>query len=354
MALLDNFVFDEPVEEIHRRMLENINARYNRSKGSFFYDATKPPAIEFVIKNGEINEILKKLDIENLFGDELDRVVYQRTGIRRKQATVSSGEVVFTGIPNTLIKEGSRVASDVAIYETTRDVVIGSSGQEVVYVVCVDSGSIGNASVGVIKNIPISISGVTSVSNQKVIDNGFDKEDDEDLRFRYYDKMRYPGKAGNKYHYNQWATEVQGVKYAQVYPLWAGALTVKVVIIDDNGLPASQELVKSCKDHIESERPFGAVVTVVPAVGVNVNISCKVSKASDVDSGVLKSNIEKNIKNYLGKLAFVDRVVSYARIGGIILSTEGVVDYQDLLINGGNKNINVADEQVAILGGVTI
>lgn len=54
------------------------------------------------------------------------------------------------------------------------------------------------------------------------------------------------------------------------------------------------------------------------------------------------------------KIAFKTDFLSYAQIGLIILSVSGVLDYSDLLINNAQGNIQIAAEEVPVLGGVTV
>ena len=48
----------------------------------------------------------------------------------------------------------------------------------------------------------------------------------------------------------------------KVIPLWNGAGTVKIVIVDADNRPADSELISKVKEHIEENRPIGAEVTV--------------------------------------------------------------------------------------------
>ena len=46
--------------------------------------------------------------------------------------------------------------------------------------------------------------------------------------------------------------------------------------------------------------------------------------------------------------------VSYARIGAVILDTEGVEDYESLTVNGGTANLEIPARYAAVLGEVTV
>lgn len=338
------------VEQIHRRMLDNISDDYDKTEGSFFFDATRPAAIEFERKNEEIKTVEAKLDIENLEGEELERFVYQRTAIERKPATKATTTVIMSGQEGTTIPQGSLVSTGEINFVTIEDATIGESGQVSVIVECEEFGSVGNVPANTIVLFPISIPGVVDVYNPEPVTNGYDAESDDDLRSRYYEKLQRPAKAGNKYHYEQWAKEVVGVGGVRVVPRWNGPLTIKLIIIDSNGQPARQDLIDDVVSYVETQRPFGADVTVVPAIGLPINIAVNLILADGYNKEAVKEDIDKNITEYLKSIAFKANHVSYAQIGSIVLNTEGVLDYSNLLINGGTVNIPVADDEWAIMG----
>ena len=68
------------------------------------------------------------------------------------------------------------------------------------------------------------------------------------------------------------------------------------------------------------------------------------------------SNIEKAVKEYLGTIEFGSdgEYVSYARVGKTILNAIGVIDWTNLLINGGDHNIELSSEEVPVLGKITL
>lgn len=351
------------VDAIHKRMLDNISNEYDKTEGSFFYDATKPAAIEFENKSKEIQEVANKLDVENLEGEELERYVYQHTGtVIRKPATKSSGKVIIKGQEGAIISKGDLVSADTVNFVITENKKIDETGRTEVTVRCEEAGAIGNVPAGAIKYFPVSIPGLTSVTNPQSVTNGYDAEPDIELLERYYERIRTPATSGNKYHYLNWAKEVVGVGNARVVPLWQGDNTVKVTIIDSNMQPASEELVAQVQEYIdpnitglgEGQAPIGAFCTVVAAIAKPIDVSFTVTKDVTYTIDQIKSSAEAAIAEYLKNIAFKKNLVSYAQIGAIILDTEGVLDYRELRVNAGIENISVNDEEVAVLGEVVI
>lgn len=343
----------ETAQEIHNRMLKNIDDEYDKSTGSFIYDATKAAAIEFERTQKEIQKVVEKLDIENYSGEELERFVYQRTGIKRKQATKATTTVIISGSVGAIVRVGDLVGTDSINFVVTEEKVIGESGFVEVLVECEQYGSIGNVPANSIYKFPVTLSGLVDVYNPYPVTNGYEAESDEDLRQRYYDKLQRPGKAGNKYHYLEWAKEVVGVGDARVFPRFNGPLTIKIVIINANKQPADDELIQSVYNHIAEEMPFGVEELIVEsAKAVPINLTVSLTIANGYTESIVIERIKENIAEYLKEIAFDSTFVSYAKIGSLIIGTEGVIDYQNLLVNGVTSNISIANDEVAIMGSV--
>jgi len=338
---------------IHDRMMVNISDDYDKSKGNFVYDVTKPVAVEFAKQQIQIAAVQEKLDVEKLTGDELTRTVYQRTGIIRKPATQATTTVIVSGTAGTLVKVGELVGTETILYTVIEEAILNESGFAHIRVQCNEFGQIGNVPANAIKNFPASINGLVNVYNPESVTNGYDEETDSDLRQRYYDKLQRPGKAGNKYHYREWALKVTGIGDAKIFPRYNGPLSMKVVVIDANKLPANPELIEAVREHIEVEMPFGVDdLLVIPAEALLINLSVALTIMPGYTEEVVKANIKKNITKHLKEIAFRTSFVSYAKIGALIIESDGVLDYQDLLINGSTANVVIPDDGVPVMGGV--
>lgn len=340
--------------EIHNRMLTKISDEYDKTDGSFIYDATRPPSIELAELQEQIEKVESKLDIMNLENDELARFVYARTGITRKTATYSTSILKIVGNVGTEINQGDLISTPSGIlYEFIESATIDSTGTINVNVICQSAGAVGNTLANTITILPVSIDGVISVTNDYAVTNGYDAETDDNLRIRYFDKLQRPGKAGNKYHFEEWAKSVVGVGDARCVPRYNGPLSVKVIIIDSNGMPGNSELVTTTRKLIESEMSFGVEdLSVIGAAAVPINLSVTLRILSSADEAIVIARIKANIKEYLKELAFQSDRVSYAKIGALIIETNGVADYENLLVNGATANVEILDDQVAIVGGV--
>lgn len=340
-------------EQILSRLLSNISSEFDKSVGSFFYDAQKPMAIELESIYAKLEEILLNGFAATAKGEYLDKKVAEQ-GLTRKAATNATGTVTVSGNVGFVISSGNKVASDTLVFTVTQTKYIDSSGTATVNVVCDTPGKQGNIPIGAINRFPVTISGLTSVTNPTATIGGFDEESDDELRERYFEKVSLPATSGSKYHYVMWAKEVEGVGDAKCIPLWNGAGTVKVIIINAEKQVADATLINKVSTHIENERPIGAAVTVESArpLTVDVTVSLVLTSGSTVDSALEK--IRTNITKYLQKNAFSGTYISYAQIGGCILAVDEILDYSNLKVNDDTSNITIPENAVPVLGVVEL
>lgn len=338
------------VNEIQKEMLNVISDNFDKSEGGFTYDILKATAIQLEKRDEQNTVILNKMDVENLTGDELTRFVFQRTGLSRKLATYAETPVKVTGNVGATIKIGDLVAAGEIFYEFIENATIGETGFAVMNVGCQQPGIIGNVPANQITSFPVTLPGITSVTNEQAVTSGYEEETDDSLRDRYYEKLQKPGKAGNEFHYLEWARSVTGVGKVKVFPRWNGALTVKVSILDENIGVAEQQLITTVADYIETQRPFGAIVTVATGVELPVNISAKLTLEQNFTLEDVKESLNEKIAEYLKTLSYVAEYVSFAQIGKVILNVPGVIDYQNLTLNETTENIQLDAESVPVVG----
>lgn len=101
--------------------------------------------------------------------------------------------------------------------------------------------------------------------------------------------------------------------------------------------------------------PIGARVTVKPARSVLINVSARLTISPGYNPDSVRAAVVQRLRDYIRSLAFADNNdVLYSRIGLTILETPGVIDYADLILNGGTSNVPIAANEVAVLGTVTL
>lgn len=335
--------------EFHNEMLRNLNNTQDKTPNSFSYDITSSVAIVCQDIDLRIEENLKKFDSQNLEGEELDRRCLQSSGIIRKKATKSNGPITVITDKEVLIKKGEVLLADELEFIVIEDTLI-KNNSGILYVECSIPGAVGNVIPKSINKFKKSIDGVISVYNEDEFHNGYEEEPDMDLWERHIERLLHPPKAGNPAHYNMWATEIDGIGYAKVFPRFNGPLTVRVVLIDMNHKTVDDILVRKVKEHIDIERPFGVNELVVESARERkVDIKVKLKIQNGYIASNVKNDIKESIEKYLYDIAFKQNFISYAKIGAHILNTTGVSDYSELYINNKTSNIAIEDDEISIL-----
>jgi len=332
---------DMTFENILEDMLSRIPDDVDKRPGSVIYDALAPCAYKLAEAYFQLNHFIDLVSGDTAVGEYLDRVVADY-GITRKPATKAIRKIVTTGSVDIGTRWG---------IEGTTYIIIEKISDTEYKAECEQYGEIGNIYSGQLENID-NVSGVIATLTD-VITSGADEESDESLRARFYQQIRAPSTSGNVADYVKWALEVPGVGDAKVFPLWNGPGTVKVLIVDSN-MEVDETLEQAVYEHIETVRPIGATVTVDSPTEKVIDVSAYVildgSKTlEEVEAGFINAFTE-----YLKSTVFETYTVSYARIGSILLSTSGVADYSDLLVNNGTSNITINDEEMPIAGTVML
>ncbi|HAR86517.1 MAG TPA: hypothetical protein DCR69_12370, partial [Clostridium sp.] len=239
------------------------------------------------------------------------------------------------------------------IFSTTVEATILSGSAEIP-IKSENIGSKYNVLANTIINLPVSIVGISSVNNNLTTTGGTNIETDEELKSRLLLQIQNPATSGNPAHYKLWTMSVDGVGACKIFSLWNGPGTVQVVIVDSNKKVANETLINSVADYIETQRPIGPTVSVISAAEKVINVDVTLTINTGYTLETIKTSIEENINKYLQDIAFNADYVSYARIGGIILDTDGVIDYSNLQLNNLMANIAISAKEVAVLGTVTV
>lgn len=338
------------VNEIHESLLAYVSDDYDKTVGSFFYDLLRPVAVRLYALASDMETLPDAAFALTATGEYLDRKAAEQ-GLERRAAEYAKGTVTITGRAGEVIRVGAKVAADNILFAVDETVSIPESGTIDVSATCITGGAAGNVDAGEISRFPVTLPGVYTVTNTEPFEGGYDAETDEELRERYFEKVSRPNASGNVNDYIAWAKEIVGVGDVRVLPLWNGPGTVKVVITDSNTQPADEELIAEVAAHIEESRPIGASVTVTSAAQLTVNVSAALTVSSGAD---VQEAVEDAIEDYLAEYALEKEYVSYARIGSLILSVDGVEDYSQLRVNNGTANILIPDGSVPVLGSVVL
>lgn len=335
-------------EAILRRMLERVPADIDKREGSIIFDALAPAAAELAQAYIKLETVLNLALSDSASEEYLTRRAYD-FGVYRKLATKSKRKGVFKNDVEQGIDVpiGSRFSIEKLSYLVVERLSLGQYVLE-----CEIVGVIGNHYYGSL--IPVDyVDGLASAELTDILTPGEETESDESLLERLLFRARHAATSGNANHYKQWALEVAGVGDAIVIPEWDGAGTVKVVLLGTNKHAPPIGVVDAATMHINEERPILAgSLTVQGAVEVPINITVSLQLASGVTLEAVIQQIESTTSAYLETLAFRDPLVRVTRIANLLLDIPPIIDYEELLINGGTANIEMAAGEVAVLGVV--
>ncbi|MCG7410131.1 baseplate J/gp47 family protein [Paenibacillus sp. ACRRX] len=326
-----------------------------KREGTFVYDVLSPAALQLEQVYMQLNRVLQIGFAETSYGRYLDMRADEH-GLKRKTSEAAQGFVTFKGKAGAAVPKGVIVATaDGTMYRTQAAAIVSDTGVVSAAVKALEAGSSGNVPAAIINTIITELPGVQSVFNAAPTLGGYDGEPDSELLQRLLAKVRNPATSGNADHYLQWALEVPGIGDAKVFPIWQGPGTVKIVALGSDKQAPGIEVIAEVRRHIETMRPIGADVTVAGAIEVPVHVEVQISLTPEAGSlDQVRAQIEQGIKEYLHKLAFKDRVVRIARIANVLLDTPAVLDYDQLMMNGGNHNLVLQEDQVAVLGTVKL
>jgi len=357
-------IIDEKTnEEITVELLSQVPDTYQKNVGFFIWDFMRAISVPLSDLWGKLSYLTAFFDISRLDYDDLVKFAFQRRGIVAQTATTAIGDLKITGTCNISIGDLFETSSGLQ-FEATENKTITTTGT--VQIQCKTSGSVGNVPVGAITVVPVTIQGLTSVTNESALSGGYDAESKEHLLNKYFEDIQSPIISGNIYHYKKWAKEVAGVGDAKIKPLWNGDNTVKVVIVDANNEVASQTLINTVQNYIDpssagtglGQAPIGAYCTVTSATAKDIDVSVEIEVMTGATLAQATQNIENSIKNYFKSTVFVDSYISYAKIGACILNADGVKDYNSLLVNNDTDNIALTDNntitEIAVLDDLTV
>lgn len=355
------------IESIHGDMLMGLSEDYQKSPGYPAYDFTRAFAFACASLSDDIDIAEGHLDITTLTGDELETYVYQHRGLTRKEGAKAEATIEIIAGSGT-ITEGDLFATKSGVVFASTETKAVTDG-DTFEVEAVEAGTDGNVAANTITQVPSTIQGITSFTNPEPASGGTPDETDADLLERFLDNLQYPDNGCNAQAYINWATSVDGVGRAKCFPLDDGPGTVTVCITGtDMGVP-SQDVIDAVQAYIdpgssgtgEGRAPVGAACTVIGATAKTINISATLTIAEGFVPAEVKDAVTAAFDAYLKDISFkrVDintyqTYVSYAKIGECIMTTDGVLDYSSLTVNSATASVQLDDDEVPVLGTVTL
>ena len=360
--ILPDFLEGNSTDEIHKRMLDTLPEKMDKSENSFPWDFTRPVALEKA-EMLQYNMVLATMNIVPQWatGNFLEAHAENR-GIYRRGESYSSVEITFTGISGTVIPQGFKVSTEATLDESSvvflvdEETTIPESGTIKASATAELSGPVGNVAAKTIILQVKPMNGISSVMNEEASYGGFEMESDDSLRQRIadYDAQQGASFVGSPADYRRWALEVVGVGSADVLSAQDDSGLVTIIIVDANGQPADEDLCKAVEDHImrpdskyERLAPINANLKVTPPVVLNIVITANVILEIGYEVETVKKEFMKNVVRYFSEIT--DAVIRYNDIGAELIKTVGVLDYSNYLLNGTTDNITIKAGELPVI-----
>lgn len=340
-------------EDVLGRILERMDkTKLQTREGSYTYDQAAPIAMELWRLYLTLDELISAFYIDEYSGTYLDAHA-KLFAMSRREGTKAACEIALSGRAGAVIPAGTAFFTEDGLeFGLTSDVsLIKGQGRGVLRAAKV--GQDYNVAAESVTQVLRSIPGLDSFSTGEA-EGGTDPESDEDLFERIDERRKRPPTSGNPDHYRQWALSVDGVGDVKVTRVWRGPGTVKVLICGYDRLPVDDTVVECCAAYIETQRPIGAQVTVVSAAACPIRVSARVVLTSSASHAAVGDALRELVRDYLAEAAFRETVVYANRIGALLMSIDGVVDYDGLTINGQDGNLILDPDSVPVLEEVEV
>lgn len=358
-------------------MLDNVLNDIDKREGSIIYDAIAPAAMVSAQQSLSLANIIRETYIKTAQGEFLDYRAVEH-GTNRYTATNTEVKARFKdddGNPVN-VNVGDRFASiaESPIFYT----VIKANGDGTAEMQAEEAGTSANSYLGQI--LPVTPN--DNLAWAEIIEITIparDEENDEHLRARLLNTNSWVAYGGNVADYLDMTSKISDVGATQVYPVWNGAGTVKLVILNNDLMPASQTLIKKVKEKIDPEEsitqgyglaPIDHRVTVVAPETFTVNITMNVTTAENTNIDTIRTNIKASLEELFKSLrkdwSVIDSVtgrgykltVYRSKILSRVMTLEGVANATMPQLNGKDEDLqlvfNNTTSQLPVLGEVTV
>lgn len=355
--------------------LEQVPEEIDTREGSIIYDALAPACYLLADFTMQLKNVMLDTFVQTTTGEYLD-LRAEEVGVERLAASKAIVKARFTGENEKpfSLAAGSRFSTivDEPVYFS----VISEGNEPGVYhLMAEEAGSKGNEYIGEL--LPIdNFNGLVSARLLEIVIPARDAEEDDQLRERVIGARDVVSFGGNIQDYIGLASSIDGVAAVQIYPVWNGGGTVRLVILDYSYTGVSEELINQVQQAIDPTgtgegvgyAPIGHVVTVAGPTEKEIDVAFELTLNAGIDLEQVREQIELSIESYFdlvrkkwdepSLLGGYDCWLFRSQITAAILSVVGVANVQTVTLNNQNTDIQMTLsnelQELPILGEVTI
>lgn len=368
---IGNYLEEYDYEYFINQALSKVPEGIDTREGSIIYDALAPTCYQLAAFIMQLKNVLLETFVVTATGEYLDYRA-QETGLERIEATKAIVRARLTredGSPFS-VALGSRFSSigDDPVYYT----VIAAEEEGIFRLQAEIAGESGNKYIGVL--LPLNnFNGLAEAMVTEILIPARDTETDEELRKRIIDSKEIVTFGGNITDYYYLTLGIQGVGAVQIYPVWNGGGTVRLVILDDTFKAANEVLVERVQQMIDPTSnqqgigyaPIGHQVTVAAPTNKTIDVEFELTLNLGVSYPQLADTIHQVIEDYFDKVrrgwdertdAGYECWVFRSQITAAILSVLGVANVQGLKLNGLEADVQLElsndKQELPLLGEV--
>lgn len=192
-----------------------------------------------------------------------------------------------------------------------------------------------------------------TVKNEESVVQGVDQESDDDLKARMRLVARNLSGAGNLDDYEAWALEATGITKAKVFRADPTPGSVTVLVASKEGMPTAEQVAEA-QAKVSAKGALIANNIVLAPTALPISIEANITIETDAVFADVEVAFEQALQDYLAALAFSGDVIRYAQLFNLLIDQPGMVDVENLLVNGGTANITPGTKEIATLGTVTL
>ncbi len=351
---------DKDYETILEGMRARVSGDIGTGEGTLVNFALAPAA-------AELEEIYNNLEVADLNGSALtcDREHLVILGNENNIPVRAATRAIWVGKFNVDFGVGERFEAGEMTYTC-----IGKLGEKEYCLECETAGKAGNIKPDD-ELLPIEfIEGYEAGELVELLEVAEDEEETEAYRARYLEERRQKYvTSGNRADYRKFVKGLPGVGGIKQERVTKGYRRIKTYILsslwgrpDDGVVAAVQQEVDpiGSQGDGEGKAPFWHIVDVYPVNTREISISARFELAAGVIFDRVREKLEETVENYFtelnktwedtGKDGLVVRVL---KIADAMMGVEGVVDIQELSLNGVEENMTLEWDTIPVKGVIT-
>ena len=308
------------------------------------------------------------VDTRNGYYNNLRSTAYSVFDFKKKNGKKASVNVKFSrataGSNSVVILRGTKVSDGNHTFVTTSNVVIdiGRTESPLVSATAEDIGIEYNVEANTLTTIESTVPiDVVEVTNPSRAYGGANEETESEALARF--KLYLNGLQGTNYYgIKAGVLAIDGVRSVGVdehFPPKSGIYNLTVYVDDGTG-SLTDSLKETVKTKINGDqtqenpglRAAGIQVDVQSATNVPINISVTVKTYRVEDSKAI-ADVKQVLEEEINRLGINENVV-WTNIILALRRISYVKDVSDLLVNGGNDNVQIGKSQIARFGGAAV